>query len=59
MGMEGINRRRIEDFRKWLFKAKRADTISKGMFDALSILCEEVLENKRVLNPVAFGYKLC
>ena len=54
MGMEGINRRRIEDFRKWLFKAKRADTISKGMFDALSILCEEVLENKRVLQSGSF-----
>lgn len=54
MGMEGINRRRIEDFRKWLFKAKRADTISKGMFDAMSILCEEVLENKRVLQSGSF-----
>ncbi len=49
MGLEGIDCQRIEGFRKWLLKEKRAAAISDGMFDTLSDFCEEVLENKRVL----------
>ena len=54
MGLEGISRQRIEGFRKWLLKEKRAGTISDGMFDTLSIFCEEVLENKGVLQYGVF-----
>ena len=54
MGLEGVNRQRIEGFRKWLLKEKAAGAISDGMFDAMSAFCEEVLENKQVLQYRGF-----